>query len=245
MDINNLPAADRVLVAARIRSEAEENSLIGGEVSADLARAETIESAALALLPSYEVQHTVGGEIAPKPTLWAKAAHYKDTAQSPSLVTAEASRARLDLASEAKVLETTLDLCETVGVENSAERMLAGQMALMHRLIMKTGQRADEACERLEGVVRAQDREAYTVQLNRLVGTMARASSEFQNGLLTLNKIRSGGKQNITVTHVQNTQVNSGGQAVVTGGPVSGGLLGTPSGGLGAQAGGVTNGNNY
>ena len=93
--------------------------------------------------------------------------------------------------------------------------------------------------ETFRAIVRPQDMESYTVQLNRLVGTVARASAEFQNGLLTLTKKRSGGKQNITVTHVQNTQVNSGGQAVVTGGPVSGGLLAVPGRGDGAKAGGT------
>jgi hypothetical protein len=53
----------------------------------------------------------------------------------------------------------------------------------------------------------------------RMVNAMSRASAEFQNCMTTFQKMRSGGKQNITVTHVQNTQVNDGGLAVVTTGP--------------------------
>jgi len=240
----NAPAGLRILTAARGIAEAEETALTTGDreqADWNATAAHGLEASALALIPANEVELGAGGELVPKPTMFAVAAHYADTVRTPSLVTAEANRSRLDLASEAKVLETTLDLCDTIQAQDSAERMLAAQMALMHRLMMKTGKRADDIAERMEGVVRPQDMESYTVQLNRLVGTMARASAEFQNGLLTLTKKRSGGKQNITVTHIQNTQVNSGGQAVVTGGTVSGGLVGTPSGGPGAQAvGGAT-----
>lgn len=241
----NAPASQRVLAASRIACEAEDNCLVDGDRDGKywgLAKASELEAGALALIPANEVEIAAGGELVPKPTSFAFPAHYADTVRTPSLVTAEANRSRLDLASEAGVLETTLDLCDTIQAQDSAERMLAAQMALMHRLIMKTGRRADEILERLHGIVRPQDMESYTVQLNRLVGTVARASGEYQNGLLTLSKKRSGGKQNITVTHVQNTQVNSGGQAVVTGGTVSGGLVGTGTGGPGGQGVGGTNG---
>jgi hypothetical protein len=97
--------------------------------------------------------------------------------------------------------------------------MLAGQMALLQKVTMLAGKRAAEALENMEGVIDPKYREAHSVQANRMVNAMSRASAEFQNAMTTLQKMRSGGKQNITVTHVQNTQVNDGGLAVVTTGP--------------------------
>ena len=216
----NRPAAQRILTAARIRSEAEESALCKGDaMEFDRITADKLEASAFEALLPGDIEHGMAGELVPVTRGQLVAAHYKDTMKTPSLVTAEASRTRLDLASAADVLETSLDLCDTIEASNAAERMLAGQMALLHKLAMKAGARAAESLERIEGVIDIKYREAGTIQANRLIGSMARASDTFQNGMMTLAKVRSGGKQNITVTHVQNTQVNSGGQAVVTGSP--------------------------
>src|SRR5215218_7898537 len=52
----------------------------------------------------------------------------------------------------------------------------------------------------------------------RLAGAVARGSATFQQGLLTLRQLRSGGKQDVTVTHVhQQVSVSGGGQAIVAG----------------------------
>ena len=55
---------------------------------------------------------------------------------------------------------------------------------------------------------------ASVIQARKL-NSANRLMQTFQQSLLTLQKIRSGGKQHITVQHVQ---VNSGGQAIVAGG---------------------------
>ncbi len=39
----------------------------------------------------------------------------------------------------------------------------------------------------------------------------------YQQGLLTLQKLRTGGKQTVVVQHVQHLQVSDGGEAVVAG----------------------------
>ena len=215
------PAADRVLGTARIRVEAETNALISGPdyaVKAELAHAEKIEAAACATLPEGTYETAVGGELVPRPSAVALPATYKDTMKTPSLVTAEASRARLDLANDAGVLESALNLCDTIQASNDAERMLASEMALLHKLTMKTGALALETAERMAGVIDERHRETRSVQLARLVNSATRASVTYQSCMETLQKCRTGGKQIITVTHVQNTQVNEGGQAVVTGG---------------------------
>ena len=55
---------------------------------------------------------------------------------------------------------------------------------------------------------------------HRLVNAMARLMGTYQDGLLTLQKLRSGGNQTVTVQHVN---VAAGAQAVIgnvrTGGP--------------------------
>ena len=48
----------------------------------------------------------------------------------------------------------------------------------------------------------------------RLLNAGARLMKAFQDGLLVLNKVRTGGKQTVLVQHVQ---VSDGGQAVVSG----------------------------
>src|SRR5262245_38051482 len=54
----------------------------------------------------------------------------------------------------------------------------------------------------------------------RLATTAARFMSMFQEGLLTLAKLRTGGKQTVVVQHVY---VTEGGQAVVAGDLTTGG----------------------
>ena len=48
----------------------------------------------------------------------------------------------------------------------------------------------------------------------RLINTASKLMDTYQKGLLTLNKIRSGGQQIVTVQHVHITE---GGQAVING----------------------------
>jgi hypothetical protein len=52
------------------------------------------------------------------------------------------------------------------------------------------------------------------VRATRLAGAASRLLTAFQQGMVTLDRIRAGGKQTIVVQHVQ---VNDGGQAVVAG----------------------------
>ena len=99
------------------------------------------------------------------------------------------------------------------------EKMLAAQMGLFHSIATRTGRHAIETTDRLQGIIDSKVRDNYTVQHQRLVNSATRASEGFQPAALTLQKLRTGGKQSISVTHVhQQTQVNEGGQAVVTAG---------------------------
>jgi hypothetical protein len=57
------------------------------------------------------------------------------------------------------------------------------------------------------------------VEIARLSNAAARMMQVYQEGLLTLQKIRTGGKQTVVVQHVQ---VSEGGQAVLAGSVASG-----------------------
>lgn len=225
----NMQGGSRVIGAARIRVEAEANKLMNRPdhaVQAEMRHAEKLEAGALAVVGPDAFPQGAGGEIVPRGTAYVATAGYIDTVKNPSLVAAEASRARLDLADNAGVLSEALDLCETIGARDNTERNLAAQMAIAHKIAMLSGRQACECLQFGRGALDPRHREQYSIQGQRYTNTMARASAEYQNAMLTVQKLRSGGKQNITVTHIQNTQVNDGGQAVVTsgvGGPVKGG----------------------
>lgn len=66
-----------------------------------------------------------------------------NTVKNPSLVTVEASRTRLDLASEADCLSLALDAAETIQADNSLEKMLAHEMAAAHAMAMRFAAKAD------------------------------------------------------------------------------------------------------
>jgi hypothetical protein len=64
--------------------------------------------------------------------------------------------------------------------------------------------------------------EAANVRACRLAGAISRMSATYQQGLLTLQRKRTGGNQQVTVKHIhQQVNVTQGGQAVVAGDKVT------------------------
>ncbi len=129
--------------------------------------------------------------------------HLIDTLQNPSMISVIASEYRLDLASyiDSRVAELAVDAAQSAQAENSLEKMLCHQMAAAHRAAMKM----------LGQSVRVSN---YPVEVVRLSNAAARMMQVYQEGLLALQKLRSGGKQTVVVQHVQ---VSEGGQAVIAG----------------------------
>lgn len=168
----------------------------------DLAQADEMEAVADAFLklPRVPEPAALGGEIG------------LQVRYSPDFVTMAASSERIQLASECQAFNLGLDAAETIGAKDATEQMLAHQMAAAHRMAMmmmtKSMQQRD------------------TVEMARLANTAARLMDTYQKGMLTFNRIRTGGKQVVTVQHVQ---VQGGGQAVINGSVQTGGLL--PEGG--------------
>jgi len=143
-----------------------------------------------------------GGEIVPQvPEL-------RDTVTNPDYVAVDASRDRLALAHLAGVLELALDASDTAVPKNSLEKMLVHQMAVLHRQTMKLSALMDDLSSRLphEGLYLRID------ELCRLGASIPRMAAAYQSGLLALQRVRSGGKQFVTVQHVH---VADGGQAVI------------------------------
>ena len=126
-----------------------------------------------------------------------------DRLQNPDIINVIASEHRVDLAAcvGSRVLETAVDAAQSAQAQNSLEKMLCHQMAAMHRAAMKLT--ADSL-----------NRNLPPVEMARLSNAAARMMQVYQEALLALHKLKTGGKQVVVVQHVQ---VSDGGQAVIAG----------------------------
>lgn len=152
---------------------------------------------------------TVGGEDVGE--LSQTPAHLKTRLAHRSKVTTAAAIERLDLLVNADVFEMALDTAESVGADNAVEKMLAHQMAAAHKTSM----------DLLEQNRRCNDPVAEVRRLN----AAARLMVVLQQAAVTLQRLRLGGHQTVTVKHIT---VESGAQAVIgnVGGPASDRLAG-------------------
>ncbi len=134
-----------------------------------------------------------------------------NTVDKPDNITAEASRDRLQLTVDSDCTGMALDAAETIQAKNSLEKMLAHQLAIAHKLAMTFGKKAlgclNKPDQRLDTL--------HIVEGSRAANTSAKLMDVYQKGIVALAKVRTGGKQTVTVQHVN---VTDGGQAVVTGG---------------------------
>src|SRR5262249_51794159 len=139
----------------------------------------------------------------------------------PDYVTAEASSDRLALASQAGSLRLALDAADTIQAQDGLEKMLVHQMATLHYGMMRATARMNKELDAAGGHAKDAargEREAANVRACRLAGAISRMSATYQQGLLTLQRKRTGGNQQVTVKHIhQQVNVTEGGQAVVAG----------------------------
>jgi hypothetical protein len=135
------------------------------------------------------------GEVVP-----AKPGRVADTLKTPDVVALDASAHRIELLDHMgnDCLALALDAAESAKAENSLERMLCHQLAVAHKAALDI---IGKAVFDLDSLTKARN-------LNLAVRFM----DTFQHGLLTLQRIRSGGEQTIIVKQVT---VRDGGQAVV------------------------------
>src|SRR5215472_4219426 len=180
-------------------------------------------------LPSTQTEIGAGGELIDREKV---GSHLVDTVAHPDYVTAEASSDRLALASQAGSLSLALDAADTIQAQDGLEKMLVHQMAALHYGMMRATARMNKDLDAAGGTaidaagdkrdLTAGDREAANVRACRLAGAISRMSATYQQGLLTLQRKRTGGNQQVTVKHIhQQVNVTQGGQAVVAGDKVT------------------------
>jgi hypothetical protein len=213
-------AGDYVLAAERVRAEAAASP----HRSTDLARADADRwerQARTKQLPSTRTEIGAGRELIDRENRWDNAlgvvTGVVDTVADPDYVTASASRERLELADEAGSLDLALDVADSIQAQDSLEKMLVHEMAVLHRGMMRAATRMNEELYAAAGLDEGR-REAANVRACRLAGAISRLSATYQQGLLTLRRKRTGGNQHVTVKHIhQQVNVTEGGQALVAG----------------------------
>jgi hypothetical protein len=177
------------------------------------------QAAALTTLP-HAPEVGAGGEVvlptpAPEAHKVAVASkisrsYVRDTlAEGATRIAEDASirRADLLLTPSFNAVALAIDAAQSIGAQNSLEKMLAHQLAVAHESAMRLMDRALS----YEAGGRSM-REGDSVEACRLTNAAARMMSAFQDGLLTLQRLRTGGNQTVTVQHVN---VEAGAQAVI------------------------------
>ena len=91
--------------------------------------------------------------------------------------------------------------------------MLAHQLATAHVSAMKMSADLNRRLDYLANV-RGEESERVNIQATRLAGAVGRLMSTYQQGMMTLQRFRSGGQQTVVVQHVQ---ANQGSRVVVAG----------------------------
>jgi hypothetical protein len=135
------------------------------------------------------------GEVVPPKAGWVT-----DTLKTPDAVTRDASAHRIELLDHLgnDCVALALDAAESVKAKNSLEKMLCHQLVVAHKTALEI---MGKAVFDLDSLTRA-----------RNLNLAARFMDTYQRGLLTFQRIRSGGEQTIIVKQVT---VTDGGQAVV------------------------------
>jgi len=102
-----------------------------------------------------------------------------------------------------------------VNAGNSLEKMICHQLAAVHRSHVQLMVRLNRNLETLECTSTTNPSfQTLNTETCRLANTLARLQASFNDGALTLQRLKTSGRQTVTVQHVQ---VNEGGQAVVAG----------------------------
>ena len=227
-----------LMASARIEADATCRS---GDPSAPILRKHAATSAEQVRTeaPEFMQQVGAGGELVPTSMVGenSRALEYRSTVDRPDCVAIEASRDRLELADKAGALEMGLDLADTIQADNSMEKMLVHQMAAAHNSAMRmiaVVNRRVESMANTNQLTNMQDIERQNIETCRLAGTATRMMSVFQQGMLPLQRVRTGGEQRVVVEqHQYVTRVEDGGQAVI--GPKVRTRGGVRNGGGGSQ----------
>jgi len=183
------------------KTDAFHKHLEAGRARGEAARLLDALPATLVGSPDTEVVPGIEGEAqVPIPRIT-----MVDTLAVPDVISVDASEQRAMGAHRAGVLSAALDTAKSARASNSIEKMLCHQLAAVHHA-------------GIEMLVRVQQPmfSIPYVELVRLTNAAARLFDVFQAGCLTLQKLKTGGKQHVVVQY-QQVNVSEGGQAVVAG----------------------------
>jgi hypothetical protein len=191
--------ANRSIQADELQAESKRAKIAGDiEQAAVLEReAQWHQHAVMALRDNGERQvrdvTVVNGEALPK-----QSGYLRDTLADPGLVAIESSHTRGRLLHANDVVALGIDVSNSAGAANTHEKLVAHEIALAHKVAMEQANRAQHERDPL-------------IELKRLQ-ISARFMAAAQEGILTLQKLKTSGPQSVTVQHVH---IASGGQAVV------------------------------
>lgn len=124
--------------------------------------------------------------------------YLRDTLSDPDLAAIESSEARGRLLEQNDVVALGVDIANTVRASNTAEKLIAHQIAVAHKVAMEQARRS-------------QAERDPVMELKRLQ-ISAKMMGQVREGILALQRLKATGPQSVTVQHVH---VNAGGQAVV------------------------------
>jgi len=145
------------------------------------------------------------------------------TVEAPDMTTAEASRDRLQLTADARCLALAVDLADTFRARDSMAKALAHQAASGHQLALRFAATANAWLDRAQPdspFGGNGQKAAALVEAQRAGNAAARLMAASGDAALALQRLRTGGRQVVTVQHVT---VGDGGQAVVAGTLATGG----------------------
>ena len=215
--------AQAVVLRAAVAAAAGGQPLWRAQTLAQAVALETVAARATELEDVLKLGN--GGEVVLKVSIDAPWKHQevaKATTDAPSMLSAEASLARLRLAQDAGSLSQAVDLAEKSGATTPIEQMLAHQIATAHVLAMKMAAKAEMFLARrfLNYPGQASEHEARreqiaSIEAARCATTAARMMEATARGAVTLDRIKNGMTQTIIVQ--QQVAVQPGGQAVVNG----------------------------
>lgn len=166
-------------------------------------------------LPVGSIEVGAGGEMVPVGDSAAERHHLSDSVRSaPDLVTARASLARLELAAGTGAFDLAIDAADTIKARNSLEKMLAHEIAAAHGLAMKFAEKSGHLLGFVTSWETNARQQVSSIEAARLANAAARMMDSFNQGLLTLDRLRHGRRQVVIVQHVT---VGPGGQTIVAG----------------------------
>lgn len=177
--------------------------------------AELEDFAADVVRPRAPLKVGAGGEVVPdlkNPRAGIGTVAMVET--SPDLVAADASLDRLNLVGGVQATCLAVDMADDLKVRGSLEKSLAHQMASCHALALRFMNKADAQLSQVASFWSTPIQQIASIEASRLGATAAKLLEAHNRAALTLQRLRSGGKQTVIVQHVH---VDRGGRAVVAG----------------------------